>query len=160
MKEALLLTIAIYMLAGATIYAGVLTTVVLFLYPSWKTLRPETIPGQFTIPIGAATRFFKAAIPTWAVALVALLVNEWGDHTVWPVLVALFGLVAAAAVFVLLIRPVNLRIQAGPDHSELPVLMGKWMKLNTIRWAATVVIWVGMCWYFVAKGDLLAAMKG
>jgi hypothetical protein len=160
MTEALLLANAIYLLAGATIYAGVLTTVVLFLYPSWKTLRPDTIAGQFTIPIEAATKFFKAAIPTWALALGVMVVAEWGDDTLWPALVAVFGLVAAAAVFVILIRPVNLRIQAGPEQSELAELMGKWMRMNTIRWAATVVMWVGMCWYFVAKGDLLAAMKG
>ncbi len=160
MKEALLLANAVYMLAGATIYVGVLTTVCLFLYPSWKTLRPDTLAGQFTIPIRAATRFFTVIIPTWAVGLAVMVVSEWGQATVWPTLLALFGMVAAAVVFVTLIRPVNLRIMAGPDQSELGVLMGRWMTLNNLRWAATIVMWAGMCWYFVAKGDLLAAMKG
>ena len=160
MKSALLLANAVYMLAGATIYVGVLTTVCLFLYPSWKTLRPDTLAGQFTIPIEAATRFFRLVIPTWALALMVMVVDEWGNSTLWPVLVALFGLVAAATVFVTMIRPVNLRIQAGPEQSELVALMKRWMTLNNVRWAATIVMWVGMCWYFVAKGDLLDAMKG
>ncbi len=40
MREVLLTINAIYWLIGATIYLGVLTTLRLFLYPGWNTLRP------------------------------------------------------------------------------------------------------------------------
>jgi len=48
MREVLLTINAIYWLIGATIYLGVLTTLRLFLYPGWNTLRPETTQDQFT----------------------------------------------------------------------------------------------------------------
>ena len=52
----------VYWLLGATIYLGVLTTLRLFLYPSWTTLRPDTTQDHFTAPTEAATRFFLIAI--------------------------------------------------------------------------------------------------
>ena len=64
MKEVLLTINHVYWLLGATIYLGVLTTLRLFLYPSWTTLRPDTTQDHFTAPTEAATRFFLIAIPT------------------------------------------------------------------------------------------------
>jgi len=43
MREVLLTINAIYWLIGATIYLGVLTTLRLFLYPGWNTLRRSRV---------------------------------------------------------------------------------------------------------------------
>jgi hypothetical protein len=44
LKEVLLTINHVYWLLGATIYLGVLTTLRLFLYPSWTSWKPD-LPG-------------------------------------------------------------------------------------------------------------------
>jgi hypothetical protein len=132
LKEVLLTINDVYWLLGATIYLGVLTTLRLFLYPSWTSLRPETTRDHFTVPTEAATRFFLRAIPTW---ILVAIVSWWG------------------------IQPINREIKAGVrDEEHLRALLRKWMKINDLRWAAVIVMWGTLCWYFVQKPDLPGAL--
>ena len=32
------------------------------------------------------------------------------------------------------------------------------MRINDLRWVAVIVMWAALCWYFVAKPDLPAAL--
>jgi hypothetical protein len=98
LKEVLLTINNVYRLLGATIYFGVLTTLRLFLYPSWTTLRPDTTQDHFTAPTEAATRFFLIAIPTWMFVAIVMIVSEWGDPQVWPAIIALVGLLTTTCV--------------------------------------------------------------
>ncbi len=159
MKEVLLTFNHVWWLAGATIYVGVLLTLRLFLYPSWTTLRPETIHDHFTLPTEAATRFFLVAIPTWMLTALVLIVTEWGEPLLWTALVAFAGLLTTTCVGWWGIQPINRELRAGvADQARLTVLLQRWMKINDLRLAAVVVMWAALCWYFVAKGDLPDAL--
>ena len=159
MKETLLTINHVYWLAGATVYVGVLTTLRLFLYPGWASLRPETTADQFTAPTEAATRFFLKAIPTWMFTAIVMIVSEWGDSELWLAIVAFLGLITTTLVGWFGIQPINREIKAGVrDETRLRSLLRRWMKINDLRWAAVIVMWAALCWYFVAKPDLPAAL--
>jgi|AntDryMetagUQ255_1029468.scaffolds.fasta_scaffold00814_4 hypothetical protein len=159
MKETLLTINHVYWLAGATIYVGVLTTLRLFLYPSWHSLTPATANAQFTLPTEAATRFFLRAIPTWIIVSLVMIVTEWGESTMWPAIIAFLGLMTTTLVGWFTIQPINREIKAGvSDMDRLTVLLKRWMKLNDLRWAAVIVMWGAVCWYFVQKPDLPGAL--
>jgi hypothetical protein len=159
LKEVLLTINDVYWLLGATIYLGVLTTLRLFLYPSWSSLRPETTRDHFTVPTEAATRFFLRAIPTWMFVAIVMIVSEWGESELWPAIIALLGLLTTTCVGWWGIQPINREIKAGVrDEEHLRGLLRKWMKINDLRWAAVIVMWGALCWYFVQKPDLPGAL--
>jgi hypothetical protein len=159
MKETLLTINHVYWLAGATIYVGVLTTLRLFLYPSWRTLHPDNVHDHFTLPTEAATRFFLRAIPTWMFVAIVMIVSEWGDWEVWLAILAFLGLMTTTCVGWFGIQPINREIKAGVhDAARLDVLLNKWMRINDLRWGAVIVMWGALCCYFVAKPDLPAAL--
>ena len=159
MREFLLTVNHVYWLLGANIYLGVLTTLRLFLYPSWTTLRPDTTRDHFTAPTEAATRFFLLAIPTWLFTALVMIVSEWGESELWLAIVAFLGLMTTTCVGWWGIQPINREIKAGvEDEARLQVLLKKWMRINDLRWAAVIVMWAALCWYFVAKPDLPAAL--
>ena len=159
MKETLLTANAVYWLAGATIYVGVLTTLRLFLYPSWNTLTPDSTHDHFALPTEAATRFFLRAIPTWMFTAIVLIVSDWGNSEVWLAIVAFLGLMTTTCVGWWGIQPINREIKAGVyDVARLDGLLRKWMRINDLRWAAVIVMWAALCAYFVIKPDLPAAL--
>lgn len=159
MKETLLTINHVYWLLGATVYLGVLTTLRLFLYPSWTALTPQTTADHFTAPTEAATRFFLRAIPTWMVVAIVMIVSEWGEPEFWLAVVAFLGLMTTTCVGWWGIQPINREIKAGvQDPERLTVLLRKWMRINDLRWAAVIVMWAALCWYFVAKPDLPGAL--
>lgn len=159
MKEVLLTANHVWWLAGATFYVGVLTTLRLFLYQSWTSLRPETTPVHFTAPTEAATRFFLIAIPTWMFTAIVMIVTEWGEPTVWPAIIAFLGLMTTTCVGWFGIQPINREIKAGvQDEARLSVLLKRWMKINDLRWASVIVMWTALVWYFVDKPDLPSAL--
>ena len=159
MKEVLLTINHVYWLAGATIYVGVLTTLRLFLYPSWHTVRPDTVHDQFTLPTEAATRFFLLAIPTWMFTAIVMIVSEWGEPELWLAIVAFLGLMTTTVVGWFGIQPINRELKAGVrDPGRLNELLRQWMRINDLRWIAVIVMWGALCWYFVAKPDLPDAL--
>ena len=159
MKETLLTINHVYWLLGATVYLGVLTTLRLFLYPSWGTLRTTTTQDHFTAPTEAATRFFLIAIPTWMFTSIVMIVSEWGEPEVWLAIVAFLGLMTTTCVGWFGIQPINREIKAGvEDEGRLTELLKRWMRINDLRWAAVIVMWGALCWYFVAKPDLPGAL--
>ena len=160
MRQTLLTINHVWWLAGATVYVGVLTTLRLFLYPSWKSINPNTAHDHFTVPTQAATRFFLVAIPTWMFTAIVLIVTEWGEPLLWTALVAFAGLLTTTCVGWFGIQPINREIAAGVrDQKRLNELLTKWMKINDIRWFAVIIMWAALCWYFVAKADLPAHLK-
>jgi hypothetical protein len=86
-------------------------------------------------------------------------VSEWGEGEMWLAIVAFLGLMTTTCVGWWGIQPINREIKAGvEDEARLRVLLTKWMKINDLRWAAVIVMWAALCWYFVAKPDLPAAL--
>jgi hypothetical protein len=160
MRQTLLTINHVWYLAGATVYVGVLTTLRLFLYPSWHAITPATAHDHFTTPTDAATRFFLVAIPTWMFTGLVMIVTEWGDPLVWTAIVAFLGLLTTTCVGWFGIQPINREIKAGvQDQARLDSLLMRWMRINDLRWVAVIVMWGALCWYFVAKGDLPAELK-
>jgi len=158
MKATLLTINDVYLLTGAAMYFGTITMVKLFLVPNWGTLRPQTVHDQFTLPIAAATRFFKIFVPTWLLAALVIVVTDWGESTVWPASIALLGMLASGLLTTRVIFPVNNQINAESDPARLNALLARWIKLNDARWACVIVMWAGLCWYFVQKPDLPGAL--
>jgi len=160
MRQTLLTINHVWYFAGATVYVGVLTTLRLFLYPSWNAISPAAAHDHFTLPTEAATRFFLVAIPTWMFTGIVMIISEWGEPLLWTALVAFAGLLTTTCVGWFGIQPINREIKAGVrDQARLTEILKKWMKINDLRWAAVIVMWAALCWFFVAKGDLPAALK-
>lgn len=159
MRQTLLTINHVWWLAGATVYVGVLTTLRLFLYPSWTSIRSDTAHDHFTVPTQAATRFFLVAIPTWMVTAIVMIITEWGKPLLWTAIVSFLGLMTTTCVGWFGIQPINREIAAGvQDQARLSELLVKWKKINDLRWAAVILMWAALCWYFVAKPDLPAAL--
>ena len=160
MRQTLLTVTFVWYFAGASFYFGCLSTLRLFLYPSWKAITPESAHAHFTLPTQAATKFFTVAVPTWMVAGMVLIVTEWGEPLLWTVLLAYAALLGTTCVAFFGNFPINREIMAGVrDQARLSELLVKWMKINDLRWVAAIVMWGSLCWYAVAKADLPAALK-
>ncbi len=159
MKETLLTINHVYLLAGATIYVGVLTTLRLFLYPTWTDVRPDNLQQRFSQPVEAATKFFTMAIPTWTFSVLVMIVTEWGESTMWAPIVAFLMLMTTAIMTLLVIQPINRQLKAGVrDMAQMTDLLQRWMKINNVRWGIVIVFWAAVVWYFVQKPDLPGAL--
>lgn len=160
MRSALLLANAVYFLFGATMYVGTMWVLRLFLYPTWTALSPDNVMQHFGVPTIRATRFFTVVVPPMFLSGVILVVTEWGEGLLWLTVVCLLGIVLLTYVGQQLIIPVNKRIRGGhyDGESELRGLLGRWMRLNDIRFWGSTVTWAAIVAYLVAKPDLLGAL--
>jgi len=158
MRQTLLTINHVYLLCGAALYIGVQATLKLFLIPGWHLLKPEMMHASFTVPIKRATTFFIIAVPTWIATSIVMIVTEWGKPTELPAIVSFVGLMVASLTFLAGIKPINNEIASGPTQARLTELLTRWTKLNDVRFAGAVVMWGGLCWYFVQKPGLPGAL--
>jgi hypothetical protein len=162
MRQALLTAAAVYFLFGSTVYVGVMWALHFFFYPSWKSMRLDSVQDHFIIPTSAATRFFLVVVPIMFLTGLALVINEIGDWGApfWAAVIAFLGISGSTYVGWIHIIPINRRIKAGvADEATLSHLLQRWMFLNDVRLLTTTVMWGATVWYFVAKGNLVDALK-
>jgi hypothetical protein len=160
-KQTLLLVNALYFLFGATMYVGTMWVLRLFLYPTWKSLTPENVYEHFGIPTILATKFFTMVVPPMFLSGLILVVSEWGDPLMLVAIVCLVGIVFLTYVGQQIIIPVNKKIRGGQFEGPagLTPLLMRWMQLNNLRFIGSTITWAAIVWYFVAKPDLLEALK-
>lgn len=161
MKQTLLLINALYFLFGATMYVGTMWVLRLFLYPTWRALTPDNVMEHFGVPTILATRFFTAVVPPMFLSGLVLVVSEWGDPLMWVALVCLVGIIFLTYVGQQIIIPVNKKIRGGEydGPAGLLPLLNRWMFLNNLRFVGSTITWAAIVWYFVAKPDLLQALR-
>ncbi|MDH6484162.1 hypothetical protein [Streptomyces sp. SAI-127] len=157
----LLLVNALYFLFGATMYMGTMWVLRLFLYPTWRALTPENVDVHFGVPTTLATRFFTVVVPLMFISGIVLVWSEWGSWYVVLAAVCLVGIALLTWVGQGIIIPVNKRIRGGQFDGQagLTPLLGRWMRLNDIRFVGATVTWAAIVWYIAAKGDLWGALS-
>jgi hypothetical protein len=146
---------------GATLYCGVLWALHFFWFPTWTHLTVANYHDQFVPETLAATAFFTIVVPIMLFCGLVMIVSEWRRGKFrWIAIAASACLIAATWVGQGYIIPVNKIIDAGvTDQAQLTTLLEKWMSLNDVRWVLLTLMWLVMMFYFVAKGNLLEALR-
>jgi hypothetical protein len=144
----------VVLLACVSMYFGTGWSLVLFSFPTRPRLTVDNYYEQFVVQVKLATRFFTGMTTVMLAAAVVMLISEWGDRW-WAPAIVLAGVVAATALTVWFIFPLNKRMQARiTDPVELGETLDRWMALNRVRVALWTVQWLSMATYFgLALGD-------
>ncbi|GAB3394370.1 hypothetical protein GCM10027568_24880 [Humibacter soli] len=149
-------------LFGATIYLGTLWVVELFLRPTWSSLTLDSVEVRFTMPIKAATTFFRAAVIPLLVSGLLLVWSSWGNPaaTVCAV-VALACYVAIALWFQFVMLPINTAVMAGTaaTDDELREQIHKWASMNVARFWMAAGYWLASAGFLVTTGQLWEALS-
>jgi hypothetical protein len=132
-------------------YLGTGWSLVLFSFPTAKSLRPDDYYDRFVPEVTAATKFFTVMTALMlAAAIVAIVFEPTPWERTFPAIV-LAAVVAAPLLTELGILPYNRKMAAGiKTQAELDVVMSGWMRLNwlrvglwTVQWLA-MAIWLGL----------------
>lgn len=152
MKDPLLVINAMLMLAFASIYVGTGVSLVFFSYPIAPRLTPETYHLPFIEPVKAATRFFTYMTTAMLATGTVMLIDEWGERWMAVPIVYLAGVVAATALTMTRILPINRELDGGvTDPVELQSKLRTWMRLNRVRVALWVVQWIAIATWFAGR---------
>jgi MFS superfamily sulfate permease-like transporter len=142
----------LFLLLCTSMYLGTGWSLVLFSFPSASKLRPDNYYNQFVPPVEAATRFFTVMTILMVIAGAVMVVWEpvnW--QRVFPAIV-LAGVIAATALTVIWIFPLNKQMAAGiKDQAELDSVLGRWMTLNWVRTSLWTVQWLAMAGWLGVK---------
>jgi hypothetical protein len=159
MKAILLAINHAYILFGATLYCGVLWSLRFFWFPTWRNLQIDNYYEQFIPQTTAATQFFTVVVPIMFFCCLVMIVSEWRTKFRWAAIGALVCLGAGTWDGQLYIIPINKILATHiTDQNQLTTLLERWMMLNDIRWVLLTLMWLVMMVYFIAKGNLLAAL--
>lgn len=142
----------LFLLACASMYLGTGWSLVLFSFPLSKKLTPETYMLPFIDPVKNATRFFTWMTTAMLIAVIPFGIAEWDTGYVWCAIVYLLATLLATGLTMKFIFPYNHEMESGiPDQERLNLIMGKWMRLNTIRTLLWTVEWLAIALYFFFK---------
>ncbi len=133
--------------ACVSMYFGTGWSLVLFSFPTGKTLTIDNYYDQFVPQVTAATRFFTWMTSVMIAAAVVMTVSEWHDR-VWAPLIILGGVIAATGLTVVAILPLN-KVMEGhiKDPRLLDSTLMRWMALNRIRVALWTAQWLAIAVY-------------
>jgi hypothetical protein len=149
MKARLLMANHALLFLCASMYLGTGGSLVLFSFPIAPQLTVDTYYAQFVPQVQAATEFFTTMTKLMLACGVVMLIAEWRQPTRWVPIVVLLGVIAATALTMKWIFPLNAEMAAHiKDPARLPVVLGEWMQLNRIRVALWCVQWSALMWYF------------
>ena len=148
MPRALLLNHVILFLC-CSIYIGTGVSLIFFQFPLEPKLTPDNYQMIFIEPVENATRFF-----TWMTILMLItggimLLTEWFTGIRWVPIVVLLATIAATALTILVIFPVNKELEAGiTDPVRLRTVFATWAGFNRIRVSLWVIEWAAMMYWF------------
>lgn len=148
MRATLIVLNDLCLFACTSMYFGTGWSLVLFSFPIRPRLTVDSYYDQFVLQVTYATRFFTWMTSLMIALAIVMTVSEW-DRMVWAPLIVLGGVVAATALTVRFILPLN-RIMADriTDPATLDSVIGRWMALNRIRVGLWTVQWLTMAVYF------------
>ena len=140
------------LLLCASIYLGMGFSLVVLQFPgALATTRAANFPERFGDPVRRAVAFFSVVSAVMIAGGIWLTVREW-DHSGRRWLPLLFVLlsVGATAFTVIAILPVNRALyREVPDEARFAALLGRWIRLNVIRYGFWVLEWFAIAGWFV-----------
>lgn len=149
MKAKLLIANHALLLLFASMYLGTGGSLVLFSFPVAPQLTIDTYYLQFVPQVQAATEFFTTMTKLMLACGAIMLVAEWRQPTRWVPIVVLLGVIAATALTLKWIFPLNAEMASHiTDPARLSAVLAEWMQLNRIRVALWCVQWSALMWYF------------
>lgn len=147
-----------YTLFISSWHMGLMVSIVLFWYPSWKGLTADTIQNNFAIPAIIATKIFVILIPIAMLTATIMIITEWKTPLRWPSIIVLAGIIGSTLTAKYFIFPINDIIYAGvKSPEELTSLLMKWMQLNNWRVFFSVLTWLGMFTFYTLKSNKTAS---
>jgi hypothetical protein len=149
MKARLLIANHVLLLLCASMYLGTGGSLALFSFPVAPQLTPANYYLQFVPQVQAATAFFTTMTKVMLACAAIMLIAEWRQPQRWVPIVVLAGIVAATALTIYWIFPLNAEMASHiQDPERLRVVLGEWMRFNRIRVALWCVQWAALAWYF------------
>lgn len=159
MKAKLLALNHAYIFFISSIYVGLFWSLHFFWFPSFARVTLENYYDQMIPQTETATRFFFVVIPPMMLAIIVMLITEWKTRLRWVPIAWVIGLGVPIWVQQGPIENVNRVLKAGvTDPQHLSDLVGRWMMLNDVRMVILTAMWCITLYYFMAKGDFLAAL--
>lgn len=149
----------VILLLCCSIYLGTGVSLVFFQFPLEPQLTIDNYYLIFVEPVTNATRFFTYMTILMLVCAVVMLATEWFSGLRWVPLVVLLAVIAATALTMVVIIPLNKELAAHvTDPSRLKTVFGDWSNMNRVRVSLWCVQWSAMAYWFYrmalqARGD-------
>lgn len=141
----------ITLLLCSSIYVGTGVFLVFFQLPIAAQLSVDNYHLVVVDPVRNATSFFTYMTILMLITGFVMLLTEWWSGLKWPPIILLAGVVAATAVTILLIFPLNQELTVGvTDNLRLAAVLEQWAGYNRIRASIWTVQWFAMAYYFYA----------
>jgi MFS superfamily sulfate permease-like transporter len=145
----LLLLNHVLLLLCCSIYLGTGFSLVFFQFPLEPQLTVDNYQLIFVAPVMAATHFFTYMTILMLICGLIMLATEWLSGLRWVPVLVLVGIVAATALTVWVIIPLNDELAAGvPDPARLKTVFHEWANLNRVRFALWGIQWATMAYWF------------
>ena len=147
----LLLLNNVTLLLCCSVYLGTGVSLVFFQLPLEPQLTVDNYYLAFVEPVRYATTFFTYTTILMLITGSIMLVSEWFSGLKWPPIIVLLGVIAATAVTLVLIFPLNQELTAGvTDDARFAAVFGRWADYNRLRAALWLLQWLAMMYYFYA----------
>jgi hypothetical protein len=154
----LLLLNHVILLLCASIYIGTGVTLVFFQIPLEPKLTVDNYYLVFVEPVAHATRFFTCMTIVMLICGFIMLATEWLSGLRWVPVVVLLAVIAATALTVIVIIPLNKRLGAHiTDPVEFRNVFHQWANLSRIRFGFWIVEWAAMAYWFYRMAFLARA---
>lgn len=160
MKKKLLELNNAVLFACASMYFGTGWSEVLFYFPIAPKLNVNNYYLVFIDPVLNAAKFFTYMTILMCILATIMIVAEWRTRYRWYPIIVLLATIAATALTMILIFPLNHALEAGiTDPAEFNVVLPKWMQLNWVRNSFWSVEWVAMMVYYAKRSYQLRTEK-
>lgn len=154
----LLLLNHVVLLLCISIYVGTGVTLVFFQIPLEPKLTVDNYYLAFVDPVAAATQFFTLMTIVMLICGFIMLATEWLSGLRWVPVVVLLAVIAATALTVFVIIPLNKRLAAHiTDPVEFRNVFHEWANLSRIRFSLWIVEWAAMAYWFYRMAFLARA---
>ena len=145
----LLLLNHVVLLLCCSIYLGTGVSLVFFQLPLEPQLTIANYQTIFVAPVTAATHFFTYMTIVMLICAAIMLATEWLSGLRWPPAVVLIAVIAATALTVWVIIPLNNELAAGiTDPARLKAIFHEWADLNRVRFALWIIQWAAVAYWF------------
>lgn len=149
MKRTLLAANESLLFLCTSMYLGTGWSLLLFSFPIAPQLTIDNYYLYFVPSVAAATHFFTYMTQVMIAACLVMAVAQWQTRFRWVPIVVLLSVVAATALTIVVIFPLNDEMSRGiTDPARLRTVLDKWMMLNRLRVELWTVQWLSMMIYF------------
>lgn len=154
MKKSLLTLNSAFLFLCISMYLGTGWSMVLFSFPVVPRLTVDNYYLVFVPEVASATNFFTPMTKLMIVAGCIMIWSEWKTHFRWVPIIVLLSVIAATALTLYCIFPLNKAMTDGiKTQTELQHTLASWMSLNKLRVALWSVQWAAMMFYFGRKSN-------